>query len=204
MRVPRCLVLASASPRRLELVRGAGLDPRVVAPRIDETARAGEPPDLRVSRLAREKAQAVADDLVTRIPCAVVLAADTEVVLDGLALGKPRDPADAAAMLRALRGRGHDVLTGVHVLRLDEPRSASSVTLTHVRFRSYDDAVLRAYVASGEPLDKAGAYGIQGLGAELVESVDGSWTNVVGLPVEQLPEWLDRIGIRLADLRPDP
>ncbi len=200
MRARRCLILASASPRRLELLRGAGLDPRVVVPRVDETVRPGEAPEARVARLAIEKVHAVELDLAAQAQLAVVLGADTEVVLDGRPLGKPRDAVEAAAMLRALRGRVHEVLTGVHLLRRDEQRSATAVAVTRVRFRSFDDATLAAYVATGEPLDKAGAYGIQGHGASLVESVDGSWSNVVGLPVEQLPAWLERIGLRMEDL----
>jgi len=199
----RRLVLASASPRRLELLRGAGVDPLVLAPRVEETPRRDEPPELRVSRLATAKARAVAADLAARLPLAVVLGADTEVALDGLALGKPKDAVEAAAMLRALSGRAHDVLTGVHLLRLDDPRTTTSVVVTRVRFRAYDEAVVRDYVRCGEPLDKAGAYGIQGRGARLVESIDGSWSNVVGLPVEALDDWLARIGLGRGDLAPD-
>jgi len=152
--------------------------------------------------LTRERVLAVAVELAARWPLAVVLGADTEVVLDGLALGKPRDAVEATAMLRALSGRTHDVLTGVHLLRLDEPRTTTAVRVTRVTFRAYDDRLVHDYVRSGEPLDKAGAYGIQGRGVELVESVDGSWSNVVGLPVEDLEGWLARIGVAREEFGP--
>jgi len=196
------LFLASASPRRLELLREAGFDPCVVVSRVDEALLPEEPPERRVTRLATGKASAVAVELAARWPLAVVLGADTEVVLDGLALGKPRDAVEATAMLRALSGRTHDVLTGVHLLRLDEPRTTTAVRVTRVTFRAYDDRLVHDYVRSGEPLDKAGAYGIQGRGVELVESVDGSWSNVVGLPVEDLEGWLARIGVAREEFGP--
>jgi septum formation protein len=194
------LVLASASPRRLELLRGAGLEPLVRVPRVDESPRPAEPAHLRVARLATEKARAVASDLRASIARAVVLGADTEVVIDGFALGKPRDAAEAREMLRRLSGRTHEVLTGVHVLRLDDPRSTTAVEVTRVTFAAFDDSVAREYALGDEPLDKAGAYAIQGDGARLVSRVDGSLANVVGLPVERLDLWLERIGLVRSDL----
>ncbi len=196
----RPLVLASASPRRLALLRGAGIEPLVRPSAVDEAERPDEPPERRVARLATEKAGAVARRLESELPRAVVLGADTEVALDGRALGKPGSGADAVAMLRALAGRTHDVLTGVHLVRVDDGRSTTAVARTRVTFHAYDDAVIDEYVASGEPLDKAGAYGIQGLGARLVAAVDGSWSNVVGLPVEELDRWLGQLGLERSDL----
>lgn len=171
------VVLASASPRRLELLRLAGLDPVVVAPDIDECPYPAEPPVDYVARLARAKALSVParDDVV-------VVAADTTVVLDGESLGKPRDPADARAMLRRLSGRAHTVSTGVAVVR-PGGGIAEIVVTTEVVMAALGDATIARYVETGEPMDKAGAYGIQGRAQVFVASIRGSWTNVVGLPV---------------------
>jgi septum formation protein len=188
--------LASASPRRLTLLRQVGLAPEVRVSSIREHPKTGESASDRVLRLATEKGETVADELGggTRA-VELVLAADTAVVVDGTVLGKPRDAEDATRMLRMLRGRNHTVMTGVWICRLDDGRKHAEVTRTTVRFRRYDDAWIDRYVSTGEPFDKAGAYGIQGAGALLVDSVDGSFTNVVGLPVERLPIWLDAIGV---------
>ncbi len=190
------LVLASASPRRAELLALLGRPFEVLVADIDETPVPGESPAALVERLAREKALAVAEGLVaahgsatTSGPGAVdvvVVGADTVVVLDGAILGKPVDPADAAATLRRLRGRTHEVLTGVAVVRGSRLEVTSFVEATSVRFAPMTDAEVDDYVASGEPLDKAGAYGIQGLGGRFVESIEGSYHNVVGLPIAQL------------------
>lgn len=169
------LVLASASPRRLDLLRAAGVEPVVAPADVDESPSRRESPLVLVERLARAKALAVlADD-------DVVLGADTEVVLDDEALGKPRDAADAAATLRRLSGRAHEVLTGVALA--GGGRLVSGVVRTTVRFRALDDDEIGAYVASGEPLDKAGSYAIQGGAATFVESIDGDLDNVIGLPI---------------------
>lgn len=178
------IILASASPRRLELLARLGLDPLVRPADVDERPFDGEAPGPHVARLARTKAEAVAggtdiaaDDLI--------VAADTVVVLGGVSsgevLGKPTDPADAAAMLRRLSGATHHVLTGVHLVRGD--RAASAVETTEVRFRTIAAAEIEAYAATGEPLDKAGAYAIQGAGGMFVEGIVGSDTNVIGLPL---------------------
>ena len=193
------LYLASASPRRLTLLRGLGLSPRVVPARLLETTRSGEPPERMVLRLARSKALAIAAGLRDSGRPAVVLGADTAVVLDGQALGKPRDTLDAAAMLRRLSGRSHEVLTGVALVRLDEQRESGGVERTRVGFRQYDEETIREYVATGEPLDKAGAYGIQGAGARLAANLEGSWSNVVGLPLERLDGWFAEIGLPLTE-----
>jgi septum formation protein len=194
------LYLASASPRRLQLLREVGLDPRPVPSVVDEQPLPGEAPRDLVRRLARCKAEVAAGLLGAAPAPGVILAADTTVVIDGRVLGKPADDDDARAMLRSLRGRTHEVLTGVHLVRTDDRRTAGGVEFSRVRFREFDDAVLDAYVASGAPRDKAGAYGLQGRGALLVERVEGSWSNVVGLPLERLPEWMERLGLGLGRL----
>ena len=148
--------------------------------------------------MALAKALAVAA-AVGRAP-AVILGADTEVVLDGQLLGKPRDEADAARMLRDLRGREHDVITGLAVVELEAPgvtpRQETTSVTSRVRMGDYDDAAIEAYVATGEPLDKAGAYAVQGLGGRLVAAVDGCLTNVVGLPMTTVRTLLERRGLR--------
>jgi septum formation protein len=123
-----------------------------------------------------------------------VLGADTIVVVDGEALGKPSGPADAAAMLRRLRGRAHEVMTGVAVVDVATAREAAQTVTSRVRMKSYSDAEIDAYVATGEPLDKAGAYAIQGAGGALVEALEGSWSNVVGLPLPATAALLRRFG----------
>ena len=183
------LVLASASPRRRELLRQAGLDPQVRPADIDETPLDGEDPVAHVVRLARAKACAVpaAED-------EVVLAADTVVIQDGAVLGKPRDEPDAAAMLRRLRGRTHTVVTGVAVAQRSRVIAETAVS-TEVVFAAISDAAIAAYVATGEPADKAGAYAIQGGAAGFVTRINGSWTNVVGLPVVETLDLLRNAGV---------
>jgi septum formation protein len=197
------LVLASASPRRLWLLREAGLRPLVRPVRIEERAVAGETPRAMVLRLAEAKGRAAAGELAEAERPGVILGADTAVVLGLRALGKPESPAEARAMLRLLRGRTHEVLTGVFLLRTDDGRTARAVESSRVRFREYDDRTIREYVAGGEPMDKAGAYAIQGEGARLAEAVEGSRANVIGLPVERLETWLARIGLELEQLGPE-
>jgi septum formation protein len=191
------LVLASASPRRRELLARLGLDPVVRPADLDETPRAGEQPHELVVRLASAKAAASLargdgnGDTAAEVED-VVLAADTEVVLDGQVLGKPRDGDDAARMLELLAGRTHEVVTGVAVRRGGTAR-ATRVT-TEVRFRPLSEAEIAWYVATGEPAGKAGAYGLQGAGAALVERIDGSDTNVIGLPLAETVELLRQVG----------
>lgn len=189
------LVLASASPRRLALLRQLGLEPVVAPVDVEERRFPGEPPDLYVFRLAEEKCRLAAAARSASAAPALVLAADTAVVIERRILGKPRDPREAEKMLRLLRGKSHEVMTGVHMLRTDDGRCSGGVDVTVVQFREYDEATISAYVASGEPLDKAGAYGIQGGGAALADRIEGSWSNVVGLPLERLPEWLRALGL---------
>jgi septum formation protein len=185
------LVLASASPRRAELLRAAGFDFVVKAVTIDEVPFAEENARALVSRLAAAKARAVSGTE----PGDVIVAADTVVVVDDDILGKPQDDRDATAMLRQLSGRTHQVLTGVVVRHGDH--LATSVEETHVSFAALGPSEIAWYVASGEPRDKAGAYGIQGLASRFVERIDGSYANVVGLPVSTLHRMLREAGLLL-------
>jgi septum formation protein len=192
------IVLASSSPRRRQLLALLGLSPEVVPSNIDETWRNGEAPAAHAERLAREKAAAVARR------GAAVIGADTIVVIGGEILGKPRDEAEAQAMLRRLSGREHEVYTAVAVAH--GGRVASGVARTVVRFRALDRATIAAYVATGEPMDKAGAYGIQGYGAVLVERIDGDYFTVMGLGLGLLVELLGRVGLgyRFGSVTPAP
>ena len=173
------LVLASASPRRAEILRAVGWEFEVAAANVDESARDGETPAAYVERLAREKAGAVAG---TRL-FGLVLGADTVVVADEHVLGKPRDAEDARRMLRLLRGRWHEVLTGVALVRAEDSRAVVAHERTRVRFAEMTDEEIDWYVATGEPADKAGAYAVQGRAALFVEGIEGDYWNVVGLPV---------------------
>ena len=178
----RPLVLSSSSPRRAELLQAAGLPFVVRAASVDETRHADETPDAYVRRLAVAKARAAA-----AAPHELVLGADTVVVAgdaSGLVcLGKPADARDAAAMLRQLAGRTHDVLTGVALVRAGAP-VAVDVAATRVTFAPMSDSDVAWYVATPEPYDKAGGYAVQGLASRFVTAIDGSYANVVGLPVE--------------------
>lgn len=177
------LLLASGSPRRAQLMREAGFEPVVKPQDVDETPLPGEPADKLVARLSTLKARSA---LASARPGDVILAADTTVALDGTELGKPIDAKDARRMLTALSGRGHDVYTGVHLIRVcpdGSTRERSLAEGTHVTFYDLSPKEIDAYVATSEPLDKAGAYGIQGRGRALVRSIDGDYFNVVGLPV---------------------
>ena len=183
------LILASASPRRAELLAAAGFSFETLVVDIDERPHPGESSDAYVRRLAAEKSAAAAD--IIRAPGAIVLGADTAVVIDGQILGKPRDDDDAAAMLRRLSGRAHDVVTGVS-LRAG-PVEVGCVEVTTVEFSVLDEADVAWYVASGEGRDKAGAYAIQGLAARFIPRIHGSYSNVVGLPVASVHALLGRI-----------
>lgn len=183
------LVLASASPRRRELLAGLGLDFRRRPVDVDETPFAGEAAEDYVLRLAESKAESAAP-----ADGELVLAADTIVVVDGDLLGKPRDPDDARRMLERLSGREHQVLTGVAVRGPSGEPRLSAVETTRVRFAELTADEIAWYVASGEPLDKAGAYAVQGLGALFVDAVDGNYSNVVGLPLPAVYRLLRRAG----------
>jgi septum formation protein len=184
----RPLVLASSSPRRAELLQAAGLPFVIRAAAVDESRQADEAADAYVRRLALAKAQAV-----PAAPHELVLGADTVVVAGMACLGKPSDAADAAAMLRQLAGRSHEVLTGVALVRAGEP-VAVDVAATRVTFAALSDADVDWYVATPEPYDKAGGYAVQGLASRFVAAIDGSYANVVGLPVELVCRLISGVG----------
>ena len=187
----KSLHLASASPRRRELLQQIGVPHRLVSAPIDESVLPGELPVAYVERLARAKAAAGLAVLGGEDAC--VLGADTAVVLDGRILGKPADRAEGLAMLAALSGRSHKVLTAVAVC--DHGRCAARVVSSRVHFRTLSTAEREAYWASGEPQDKAGGYAIQGLAAIFVERLEGSYSAVVGLPLAETAELLGGFGI---------
>lgn len=189
--MPR-LILGSASPRRAELLRALGVDFEVRASDVPETPRVGEAAQDLAQRLARDKGVAVAG---SGDGTAWVLSADTVVVLDGIALGKPADAAEARAMLRALSGRAHAVITAVALSRPDGSTAAEIAVQSTVEMRPLGDAEIEAYLATGEPYDKAGGYGIQGGASRFVTRVSGSYTNVVGLPVDEVRTLLARFGL---------
>jgi septum formation protein len=178
------LILASGSPRRRQLLEMLGIPVRVVPPNIPELRRPAETAVDYVERLAREKALSVAGTLV--------LGADTTVVVRDEVLEKPADAADALRMLRKLQGRTHQVVTSVALVAGEVVDQATDVT--SVVFRRLSDELLEAYVATGEPMDKAGAYGIQGYGAALVERIEGDFFSVMGLPIRLVLELLERAG----------
>jgi len=182
---PPSLVLASASPRRRALLEQLGIPLQIDPPHLDERLLPGESAPAYVVRLAREKAQAVH----ARHPDATVLAADTSVVLDGVVLGKPGTASEALAMLQALSGRTHDVLTAVAIAGVGERLVTAAVT-----FATATEAALRWYVSTGEPMDKAGAYAVQGIGGFLVERIEGSHSAVVGLPLVETLALLHEAG----------
>lgn len=184
------VILASASPRRRELLSMIGVPHEVMPADIDERYLRGEDPPAHAERLAREKAAAVA----VRAPDAVIIAADTIVVVDGDVLGKPRDEDEAAAMLRRLSGRSHIVHTAVAV-RFGT-REAAGVESPCVTFRALDDEHIAAYIRTGEPMDKAGSYGIQGFGATLVTRIEGDYFAVMGLPLQRTVSLAESLGLR--------
>ena len=191
------MILASQSPRRRELLSDAGFDLEIRPANVDETRLAGESPVELVGRLAAEKAEVTRAALDASPADGLLVAADTIVWMGDETLGKPKDEADAARMLHELSGRTHHVSTGVCALRLAGDGSvaarASFVETTDVTFWELTDAEIAAYVQTGEPLDKAGAYGIQGAGRMLVRKIDGDYPNVVGLPVARLVRELTRL-----------
>ena len=189
------LYLASGSPRRRELLTQIGVPFSTVSAAIDETPLPNESPVAYVERLAREKARAGREQLLMSPPASAfcVLGADTTVVLNERILGKPIDEADALAMLMALSGREHEVLTAIAIL--DEGRCETRVVRSSVRFRNISKQEASLYWASGEPRDKAGGYAIQGLAAVFVTGLNGSYSAVVGLPVCETAELLGHFGI---------
>jgi septum formation protein len=189
------LILASSSPRRQELLREIGIPFQVHAADINEDQIAGEDPREYALRLAREKAQAVA----ARYPQSYVLGADTIVVVEGEVLGKPKDYADAARMLRKLSGRSHEVTTAVSLIAPDAVapgmRTETRACTTQVCFRELTEDEIQQYVASGEPMDKAGAYAIQGGASRWTDRIEGEWSNVVGLPLSLVTDLLRTYGL---------
>jgi septum formation protein len=190
------IILASQSPRRRELLTLIGIPHEVRPADVDETPLPDELPVPHAERLARAKAHALAE----REPGAVVIAADTIVVIDGDILGKPRDDDDARAMLARLSGRMHTVYTAIAVARGAQTESA--VEAVEVTFRHLSATEIADYVATREPMDKAGAYGIQGYGATIVERVDGDYFSVMGLGLRRLVELLARVGLTYHFQRP--
>lgn len=185
------IVLASGSPRRQELLRRIGIEKFVISvPQVEEVCPVGLTPEETVCAISRQKSMAVRADAGD-----IVITADTMVFLDGQRLGKPRDEADALRMLLALEGRQHTVCTGVTVRR--DSIFLTRAQTTRVWFRSATIEELRHYIRSGEPMDKAGAYGVQGMGALLVERIDGDFFNVMGLPLVLLSQMLSEFGVTL-------
>jgi septum formation protein len=184
------VVLASASPRRRELLNLVGIPHEVRPANIDETMRAREAPRRHAERLAREKASTIA----TRDPDIITIGADTVVVINRKVLGKPVDRGDAERMLRLLSGREHTVITAVAVSRGRKLRSA--IEEVRVKFRRLRKGEIEAYIATGEPMDKAGAYGIQGYGATIVERIEGDYFAVMGLPLVRLLGLMRDVGVR--------
>jgi septum formation protein len=176
------------------LLQSLGLVFEVGAAAVDERALPGEAPRDHAVRLAASKAATVAGALRNRGIEALVLAADTIVTIDGMILGKPKDADDALSILRLLAGRRHEVITACRLVRGDDGRAAAAVAVSGVRFNTWSDGLARWYVATGEPFDKAGAYGIQGRGVLLSQGIEGSWSNVVGLPLESLPGLFEDVG----------
>lgn len=183
------VVLASSSPRRTQLLDLVGIKHVVQPADIDETLRAGESPQAYAERLAREKSEAIA----TKNRAALIVAADTIVVIDGLVLGKPKDVADAERMLAMLSGRSHTVMTAVACNH--ESRMASDVEVVDVTFMPLSEDDIRGYVATGEPMDKAGAYGIQGYGATIVRRIDGDYFAVMGLALVRMVALMREVGV---------
>ena len=186
----RDFILASSSPRRFELLRQIGLPFQSIVPSVDESTDRTDPFEI-VSELSARKAAAVAKNN----PISVVIAADTIVVADGQVLGKPKGETEAAEMLRSLSGRSHYVYTGVTVI-CDE-RIETGICRTEVFFKPLSEEMIAGYLHTNEPFDKAGAYGIQGKGAVLVDRIDGDYSNVVGLPLSLLYEMLKEFGIEI-------
>lgn len=196
---PPTIVLASASPRRKELLERVGVICAVVPSHINEDYVPGESPREHVLRLAHEKALEIAGR--ADVPGRWFIGSDTVVVRDDAILGKPVDAADAATMLTSLSGRSHEVLTGFAVHDREENITISEVVSTAVRFKELTAAEVSGYIASGEPFDKAGAYAIQGIGAFMVQAINGSYTNVVGLPLCEVVDVLEHLGaVKLFDL----
>jgi len=189
----KLIILASASPRRRELLRQVGLSFKAAPAPVDERVLDGERPETYAARVAAEKAHAAAK----KFSSGIIIAADTVVAIDSVILGKPADAADAERMLGMLSGKMHRVITGLAVMDAGTGKMLTRTARTKVWFRSLSREQIASYVKGGEPLDKAGAYGIQGKGSLLVERIDGCYFNVVGLPLVLLSEMLNEFKVRL-------
>jgi len=185
------LILASASPRRRELLQQAGVPFTVIPSNTDENIRPGESPEVYALRVAQEKAT----DVAAHQSGNWVLGADTIVTIDDTILGKPRDAADGFRMLRLLSGRPHRVMTAFVLLDPNGHAYANQIVTSQVNFKGLTDTRIQEYLATGEPFDKAGAYAVQGIGTALVEKVEGSYTNVVGLPLDEVLAVLHSAGL---------
>ena len=187
------LILASGSPRRIELLKMLGCKFRIIPSKAEEKISPRLSPIQNVKRLSRLKAFNVA----SKISDGIIIAADTVVVLNQKILGKPKNKKEAQVMLKKLSGKEHRVITGLAVVDAETKKMLQDVTITRVKFQKLTNNLIEKYIASGEPLDKAGAYGIQGKAALLVESIKGDYFNVVGLPLNALNQLLEKFGINL-------
>jgi septum formation protein len=190
------LVLASASPRRAEILHNAGFAFDIVPAHVDETQLPDERAEDYVQRLAKEKARVVMEHLDRGAAPVIVIGADTTVVAGGQLLGKPANKEDARRMLRLLSGKTHQVLTGLSLIRSADGREDSHVEITLVSFAELSESEIEDYLATGEPFDKAGAYGIQGIGGRYVTRIEGCYFNVMGLPLHRLWSMLRSLGWR--------
>lgn len=188
------IILASNSPRRIYLLNQIGIDFKVVSPNVEEEGNGERKSPVEVVKSnALKKVQKVAEEYRN----AIIIGADTVVVLDGEIIGKPKDEKDAIRILKRLRGRYHFVFSGIAIMQTPEDKVLTSVVRSKVKMRDYSDEEIERYVATGEPMDKAGAYGIQGKGALLVEKIEGDYYNIVGLPLVRLNSLLNRFGYSL-------
>lgn len=187
------IVLASNSPRRLMLLRQIGIEPVVVPSHVPEYSKEGESPEDTALRLATEKAREVARQFKEGF----VIGADTVVVIDGEQLGKPKDINDARRMLRLLSGRSHVVVTGLAVINSKSSEQKLTLVKTKVTFKPLSEEDIDAYISTGDPMDKAGAYGIQGRAAAFIEGIEGCYSNVVGLPLSEMMDILKALGVRI-------
>lgn len=195
------LILASASPRRAQILRDAGLRFEIAKTNISERRNSGEAARAMTRRLALAKAHAAAERIQKRASGSIIIGADTTVELNGEILGKPKSPASARRMLRKLSGKTHRVITSVAAIRLPDHAERIVTEVTRVRFSRLTAPQIREYVATGEPLDKAGAYGVQGIGGRYIEKIQGCYFNVVGLPLAPVYRLLIDLGWKPAARR---
>jgi len=186
------MILASASPRRKELLLQSGYKFKVIEPDVNENLKADEDPRDYITRISKEKVKSVARELDLN---EIIIAADTIVLVEGLILGKPKDSHDAKRMLDILSGNQHSVISGFVIMNTSNNYFHSQTVETKVTFRNIAPDEIEGYIKTGEPFDKAGAYAIQGQGASLVKRIEGSYTNVVGLPLAEIVDILDSIGV---------